>query len=209
MVSKQQKKQMLDYLVTKLEGSEERVIPVKRKLVLGIESSYIMLGSDGMVFLVDQHYPAEKLENIYSANRENYPRFGVVFLKDSKTFFRSAAAANYFKKEHELSLKHYSNDAMQNMILLRPEEIFVRGLANQAWLQYYQPDSPRLEEALASFKFGPVEFDYSHIPSERRFGSITQESKRLFIWHKRVETREDLALQRCQLVERTMAQKSY
>ncbi|MFA5258505.1 MAG: hypothetical protein WC979_04200 [Candidatus Pacearchaeota archaeon] len=205
MVSRQQKKQMLDYLVAKLEGSEEKVRPVTKELIPGIKSNYILLGEDGIVFLADQYYAGARLKGLYSRNKERFPRFGIVFYKDGKTFFRSAAEANYFKKEHELSLKKYDDASMQKMMLLRPEEIFVHRLSDRVGVQYYQPDSPRLEEALASFKFGSVEFDYSHIPSENRFGPVTKESERLFIWHVRAETKEDLALKSCQLALRTSA----
>jgi len=202
MVSRQQKKQMLDYLVAKLEGSEEKVKPATKELIPGINSSYILLGDDGIVFLADQYYAGGKLEGLYSRNKQRFPRFGIVFYKDGKTFFRSAAEANYFKKENELSLKHYDDASMQKMMLLRPEEIFVQGLSDRVGVQYYQPESPRLTEALAFFRFGPVTFDYSHIPRENRFGPLTKESERLFIWQDRIETSENLTLKRCQLVER-------
>jgi len=116
--------------------------------------------------------------------------FAVVFYKDGKTFFRSAAEANYFKKKNELSLKNYTTEDMQHMILLRPEEIRVN--QDKVFLQYYQPESARLQEGISTFRFEPVVFDYSHL--EKWYVDDDKDSERLFIWTERIDRSGDLQI---------------
>ena len=176
---------MLDYLVGKLEGSA--MVEPRAKAILGEEESrYLLVGEKGIVVLVDRVYPGNSFEQLIGAARQARPDVAVAFFKDGETFFRSAAEKNYFKMGKDLSLKKYTDEDMQRMMLLRPEEIFVVNMGRS--LQYYQPESERLVEEVVSFGFKPVEFDYSHIDSRERFKPRDTESKRLFIWKNRIET---------------------
>lgn len=180
MTTKRQRQEMFDYLAEKLKGSDAVVTPRRKALVGGIESSYILIGDNGIVFLVDQPYPNEAFERIYRDTVANRHNFCPVFLKDGETFFRNAAERHYFKKSKELSLKHYNNNQMHRMILFRPEEMFAVGRSNT--LSYYQPQSARLPQEVVRYEFGPVRFDYSHIDSSERFKPEDRESDRLHIW---------------------------
>lgn len=203
MVTRQQKRNMLDYLVAKLEGGEEQIVPITERLLRNrpIDTAYIEVGEDGIVFLLDQLYPGGSFSPVYEWMKQNKSRVGLVLLKDGKTYFRSAAEDNYWKAQKELSLKHYRG-AMNRLILLRPEEKFARD--KKSWVQYYQPDSPKLEESLVSFQFGNVEFDYSHIEDSSRFKPQNKDSERLFlVQDKKVEVAGNLVLNsRGYLVER-------
>ena len=83
---------------------------------------------------------------------------------------------------------------MHRMMLLRPEEIKVN--SNSSHLQYYQPDSERLNEGIVSFGFKPVTFDYSHIDSYERFKPEDKNSTRLCIWDEKIISSNKLKLQR-------------
>ena len=178
-ITKKQRNEMRDYLVEKLRGSNNIIEPVTRA-ISGIESDYIKVGQDGIVILVNRVYPNESLNQLYKTACQFKKNVAPVFFKDGETFFRNAAERHYFKKSHNLSLKHYTGQQMHQMILFRPEEIFV--LDRSPLIQYYQPRSERLEQGLASFKFSPVRFDYSHIDSSYRFKPENRESDRLHIW---------------------------
>lgn len=184
MVDHKQKKQMMDYLVSKLELANLGVTPKTKELLSGIKSSYIIIGEkdSGIVLLVDQEYPKDSFPKFFQSAKSRFKDVASVIFKDGKIFFRNAAEKNYFKKNKWLSLKHYSNYEMNRMIALRPEEIFLN--SQREWLQYFQPESPRLREGLESFKFEPVTFDYDHIDSYERFKPENRDSKRLYIWRE-------------------------
>ena len=186
MITKAQRKQMLDYVSHSLEHEGLSVRPRTKELLRnsGIETSYVLVGENqGIVLLVDQVYPNQAFDRIYSGVKLDIPDVGVLFFNDGKTFFRNAAEKNFFKQSHDLSLKNYSQEDMQKMMLLRPEERSMVGQRN--WLQYYQPGSDQLEESVESFKFVPIEFDYSHIDSSSRFKPQDKTSERLSLWRER------------------------
>jgi hypothetical protein len=198
------KKQMLDYICKNLDGSVEGkglVVPGLKTFFTGIVTAYVKVGNDGLVLVVDQEYPEDRFSELYKRAQHQTPNnVGIVFLKDGKTFFRSAAARNYFKKSQELSLKHYNPEQMQSMILLRPEERFLVNRARR--LQYYQPASERLEEGIETFDFTPVRFDYSHINPEIKFKPEDRFSERLFLHKSRNHQTEPVKLVSGYLVPR-------
>ncbi len=213
MVSKKDKTEMKDYLVAKL-GEDNCIL--KSEEVLrgsGIESSVIDVFDEdsvreGVVLLVDRHYPNDSFPELYRLIISLKGRVIPVFYKDGKTFFRSAAAGQQrtgiksksFKLD-ELSLKNYTTQEMNKMISFRPEEIFVSRNLGQ-WVQYYQPDSERLEQGVKSYEFEPVVFDYSHIPSEKRFGPLRKESEKLSFWKKSFFSNSDLSINGRYLITR-------
>jgi len=183
MVTLKQKRQMLDYLVSKLDESNGKVESKNKEFLSGLKSNYVLIGENGIILLVDQEYPDNSFDKLYAkAKREKSNVVAVVF-KDRKTFFRSAAQTNYFKKNDRLSLKHYSDHEIGKMILCRPEEIFL--INERRGVQYYQPRSDRLEEAIETFQFKPVRFDYSPVDPKERFKPENKDSKRLHIWAER------------------------
>lgn len=203
MTSKKQRQQMLDYLAEKLKGSAPSITPESKEVVSGINSSYILIGGDtpGAVLLVDQVYPGNSFESFYAKiNRGR--NTGVAVLKDGITFFRSAAEGKYFKKKHGLSLKNYTDAQMHRMMILRPEEKFLR--ETRSLVQYYQPQSERLQESIISFKFEPVLFDYTHIDSRTRFKPEEKHSERLFVWTQQRESSQALTLEGLFLKDREL-----
>jgi hypothetical protein len=196
MVGKKQKKQMFDFLVSKLESSAEKVVPRTKKIVEDLDTNYILIDDRGLVISIDQHYTAKRFEELLSIiqrqTREGRNNIAYVFYKDGETFFRSAAKDNHFKSDKGLSLKNYDNEEMRRIMLLRPEEIMVR--ERRKFLQYYQPESQRLEEGIETFGFDPVIYNYSHIPEKERFGPLEKPSERLHIWTERHSQQGDLRL---------------
>ncbi len=200
MVKESEKRAMRAFLESRLADSNLNIKPVRKEIVSGsgINSDYMLIGDDGIVLMVNQAYPNNLLARIHGGivNNLEKPRknFGFVFFKDGKTFFRSAAARDYaYKSKRNLSLKNYDAEEMRRIMLLRPEEIHVSEDRN-GWVQYYQPQSARLPEALVTYKYGNVEFDYSHLAGTDDFRPADTESKRLYIWNRKVEASGRLRL---------------
>jgi hypothetical protein len=192
MVSKKEKARMMDFMVASLEGSGQKITPIQAHNFRGHSGLVNCIGVEnkGIIILIDQAFPGNSWLNILCASQRQFgENVGFVFYKDGKTFFRSAAEKNYFKKSKGLSLKNYSTEEMQKMILLRPEEGEING--SREWIQYFQPESTRLDEGLVSFKFGPVVFDYDHI-DKGEFKPSDRESTKLFICKEKVEHIQEL-----------------
>ena len=180
---------MLDYLVANLDGSSNLIEPNQNTEIQGIQTSYIKL-DNGIVIIVDDKYENNTLEILYEkavrqTQKAKHPQtVSLVFLKDGKTFFRSAAQNNRWKSQMYMSLKDYSDEEINRIITFRPEEEFARSQNRESRLQYYQLESERLKESVVTYKFVPVTFDYSHIPSNKRFGPMQVESRKLRIWNQ-------------------------
>lgn len=183
MVSKKQKDQMKDYILSRLNSSSGKTLPVSKELVSGIKSNYILVGNEGVILLVDQVYPGDSLKTLNDMAKRQGRNAVAVLYKDGETFFRSAAEKIQFKQTYDLSLKNYPKEDLHKIILLRPEEIFLN--SRQHLVQYYQPCSENLGEGVESFAFNPVHFDYSHIDSRYRFKPRDIDSKRLYTWKDR------------------------
>jgi hypothetical protein len=187
MASKKMKKQMFDYLVSKLEEGGQ-VIDPQQSEIQGINTSYIKLPQEkGLIMMIDQPFTQQKYITFRgSAINQGYD-FLPIFLKDGKTYFRSKAQKNNFKKDK--SLKHYNSEDLRRIISARPEERAELRKTNN--LHYYQPDSDRLDEMVRVFTFAPVRFDYSHVTSDK-FQPENTDSKTLKIWKKEESLEEGL-----------------
>jgi len=184
MVNKKQRQEMKDYLVNQLEGFSDKVEPRSREVLKGsgITSNYILVGDKGMVILVDQIYPNNTLNRLSCvADKQGLANKAFIFLKDGKTFFRDAAngsKAGLGAKRNKFSLRNYTEQEKTQMIAFRPEEVLINN--SREHLQYFQPDSDRLEQGIESFKFKPVRFDYTH-----RTDLQNADSKRIHLWNRR------------------------
>lgn len=198
MVKKADRKRMQEYVASKLECAGSTILSIN-----GDTNGILVMQEDntqGLVILVDREFPNEELDRLYRSRvQQTTPNTAIVFYKDGKTFFRNAAhgveaglEGKRYKSDKGLSLKNYSSEGVNKMIILRPEERFA--MHNKRSIQYYQPESQRLEEGIVSFRFQPVVFDYSHIPVEERVSGITEVSKRLGIWDKKAEITGPLAI---------------
>ena len=204
---------MLDYIVGQLEDSGQKVEPGNVEIVSGKKTNYINIEDKGILFLIDQYYPAKRtsagmvprIPHLFTwARYQGKTDNGMVFLKDGKTYFRSAAEDKSWKK-FEKSLKQYNQggrkyqliegfDPMQRMIMLRPEEIFAMKQVDPSkpnFIQYYQPDTlqtgGRLDEKIITYHFAPAELDYSHqTKSEQNHGfkPKNKPSEILHIWDR-------------------------
>ena len=214
MVTKKQKSRMLEYLVENIRLGGHKAEPFTGNIVEGVkDSNYIKVDDHGLVLLVDKKYPAIKrkgnssiprLRLIEEASRANKRHdMAFVFYKDGQTYFRNAAEDKTWKT-NDLSLKLYQPGGcyyskvegmtpMQRMIDLRPEEKFVLSRTKDI-LQYFQPQSPQLDEKLATFRFEPVEYDYTH-ETKTGFQPPNQYSQNLKMWEKRFGNNGALTLQ--------------
>jgi hypothetical protein len=193
MVTKTQQQKMKDYLVTKLETCSLNIEPKTKEIVPGKQCSYILVEQSGIVLLIDQPFSKEDFAKLQHRAEAEYENIGIVFFKDGKTFFRSAEHRGHQRKKPTRSLKGYPKKKISKLIRLTQAEIQIAN--NRTFSQYYQPESPRLNEGLESFSFKAARLDYSHIENRQRFGPIRQDSKRLFFWEYRGHTTSDLVLQ--------------
>jgi len=189
---------MRDYLVARLESSDLKIESVTKELVSGIHSNYINVGDKGLVLLVDQIYPCKKEANgkkvtvlkqayqvLYNNGAKN---IALVFLKDGKTFFRSSIDDENTglksikpKQEERRSFKDYKERDLMRINTFRPEENFVFD-KRKGIMQYYQPSSDGLSEAVLSYNFEPVSLDYGHIKNEYKYHPLDSMSKVWRIW---------------------------
>jgi len=214
MPNRAQKQRMIDYLVAQLEsGGHAKVEPKTEQLVSGIDSSFIEVDcgdSLGALLLADQKYPRERFNapegsgrryahgdtKLRAASAElrnrNYRIAPPIFYKDGTTFFRSAAARPAVQRKRDgRSLKDINGAESVNLILFSPEECYalerVGWLQGKRFIQYFQPDSDRLDEKVVSFEFVPVAFDYSHLDSRANPFAVDRDSKRYFRWVEKFE----------------------
>lgn len=200
MVSVKQKRQMMDFFVDRLRTASGTVVPASADFGDGKKINYIVVDNDGVVLLVDRVYPGGSFAQARQYLKQTKSSVATVFYKDGETFFRSASRDNQFKGSLDLSLKKYNPEQIQRMITFRPEEAYMVG--RNRVLQYYQSESGRLQEALVTFGFEPVRFDYSHIVERERFKPQNRDSSKLFVWHpdRREELTGDIRLSKDFLV---------
>lgn len=212
MVSSKQKQKMIEYITENLRLAGHHAIPQSKELINNQKSNYIIVDSQKSLFLVDKIYPSIKnthnrftsrlkiIENILHLNNMN--EVGFVFYKDGINFFRNIAKDKSWKK-YDYALKEYNKtgnkyniieglDPIQRMIMLRNEEKFglKKNESKIRVIQYFQPNSSRLDEKIISFKFRPVEYDYSHkTQSEINHGfkPQNQNSAKIYEWYKKFE----------------------
>jgi hypothetical protein len=189
MTSRQIKKQMLDYLVDKLQGSAPVITPTESEIVSGIKTRYISLFKvwntleSDTVILIDTVYPRDSFARVYSIVREQSKgKVTPIILKDGENFFKNSAESHGFKQRYGLSLKHYTPSQINRMITFRPEELFIYE-KKDGWLQYYQPKSEKLNESVVTMKFRPVHFNYDHIDKRGLAYELhNTDSKEIRIW---------------------------
>lgn len=169
------KRQMRDYLVDRLAAGGTPVSP--QAVQFDTSGTLYSVGEDGFVLALYDTFGGERFTRLIHEVVRKRPRRAVVVLKEGTTYFRSAAEDVHFKRD-DRSLKHYSVDDVNRMILTRPEEQAV--LKSSKTIQYYQPASSRLSEGLATIGFEPVAYDYTHLPADW-FRPAEKDSTRLFL----------------------------
>lgn len=204
MINQKQQKEMLDYLVARLEKNYSNVTPMTRKISHGIDTNYIKV-DDGLLLLIDKGFSVKEngknlntLGIVHNAalnfSRQNYGNSNVGFIiyKDGENFFRPAADRHSYKSEHGLSLKNYDDEDFSRMILFRPEEKYIFDKKEE--LQYFQPEAEGLKKGIYTFDFKPVIFDYSHIDAYHKFKPKNKPSERDHIFSNDRFMDEDIML---------------
>ncbi|RMD58284.1 hypothetical protein D6825_01350 [Candidatus Woesearchaeota archaeon] len=192
-----QRRQMLEYIVEKLSLAGERAEPVEKNILGSFVSRYIKVEPSGIVLLADRAYGCDNFKRFVSSAKAQFEKVAIVFLKDGNTFWRSAAKKAHFKANGR-SLKYYDENDVFKMLSLRPEEKYAVHASHTGELQYFQPESQRLDESIVQVEFGTINFDYSHIEGERYHPRNTT-SKKLYLWKNRKEHDGPLILARRKL----------
>lgn len=190
-IDKNKQKEMLEYLVSKLEKNYKNITP-NCKEFFGIPTNYIKV-DDGLLLIVDKGFLKKEnrkiiniLENIYITALKFTNQYyknrnvAVIFYKDEKNFFRPAGPRHYYKIKKKLSMKNYTYEDMNKIIFFRPEEKFI--YEKKGLIQYYQPKSQRLEEEIVSYRFVPIIFDYSHINNYEKYKLFNNYSQKDHMW---------------------------
>lgn len=161
--------------------------------------NYLILKNESgkdIIFLIDKEITKDVFSAAYSKakskkNNHAINDIGFLFYKDGKTYFRTAAPTDGYKTIKGLSLKYYTG-RMNKMIKFRPEERLIFEKYRHT-INYYQPESENLEEAIVSFEFDNVRADYSHL-GEKRFKPRNTDLKRNYIWTREYEEAGNLKL---------------
>lgn len=201
MAQNKRQKDMLEYLVAKLEPNYKNVVAHTESFNAGTNTTYIQV-DNGLVMLVDKVYGTRNGEDTfrnayiklmnYSKAKFGNANVATVFLKDGENYFRSRAKEVFNKRD--LSHKNMTPEQMRNTIILRPEERYAFDMKD-AWIQYYQPKSDKLEEEIVSYKFSKIKPDYSHIdPYNTNLAFVPPElpHKRKHVWTQKRENPHDL-----------------
>jgi len=218
MISKKQQKEMLDYLVARLEPCYSQAEP-RQEALSGIEVTYIRV-DDGLVLLADRDFPREKipgsygqrgrlgrtgLEKVLRAKQQETRNIAVIMYKDNDRYFKTAAPKE-FNKIFGKSLTGYSAEDIEKMIWFSPVEVFLNN--ERSHLQYYQPESERLKQGIILVKYKPVTSTYGHIAKEnmflpheqQRFVPQPRERVRAHIWTYKGYTDKNLKVKNGLLV---------
>jgi hypothetical protein len=196
MPSNKQKNSMSEYIASKLEQSGHSVEEEALRFTWDTKDTRILkVDNDQGVLLIDDpsHYTCNRGKFIGRTEKAiselkkmgfSLPSF--VFYKDGKNFFRNPQSQSNdlqgirSKFEEDRSLKNYSPEDLSRILELRPVEKLILN-KRIGRLEYYQPDSKRLEECIKGFGLKPVTLDYSHLSEKERFGPVQRQSKTLYL----------------------------
>jgi len=175
MSHKADRDSMRKYLYDHLKGTCPNFEPVEFKSGAGQDFTLFLKGDDTVVFAVDQEFPEGTFKQLYAEAWQTKKNVATVVLKDGETFFRNGAQK---VRDHHLdSLHNYRPEDIDRVLILRPEEIFLRKV-NNGLVQYYQPQREGKQEGIFTHRLTPVHFDYSYIDPRERFRPRNANSKR-------------------------------
>ena len=202
MPSRKEKNKMIEYIGSQLDAGGHRVIDNSFRFSWNKnELDYLKVDDDRLIFMISSPNEYTKSKTNKMLDELRYQNKGdslFVFYKDGSNFFRNHASPNnkiknkFSKLRLDRSLKDYTNEDLNNSIILSEAEKKIR--ENRKTLQYYQPNSERLEELIVSFRTEPFIFDYSHVPINDRMGPMKRNSKKLHRLTNRIELPEILSL---------------
>jgi PhoPQ-activated pathogenicity-related protein len=158
MINETQQQQMLEYIADKLSKSYKKIEDRKKSIVDKKKSNYLVLDDDKVVFIIDRIYHPTNLDMWYTKTQYSDKISDVAFIiyKDGDQFFKSNAQ-NYYSTIHGKEFKRYSNQEINKMISFSPEEKILYDIFGV--LNYYQPQTKRLNKSLRKFHFNKVIHD--------------------------------------------------
>ncbi|MBT3262301.1 hypothetical protein HN992_00670 [Candidatus Woesearchaeota archaeon] len=194
MPTKQKKERMTEYLANSLTAAGHSVKDFEIAIDNGnLPIRYLILDDEKekSVFLIDdsKNYNERNTEQLVDTiRRSGIKKPGFVIYKDGKQFFRcpessdnDLMALNKLLRPNR-SLKNYMDRAPGEFILPTKAE---KRLKKSGFLQYYQPESERLDEMLVTFGFDIPLLDYTHINPRDRIGPRTKLSEKYFLIENR------------------------
>jgi hypothetical protein len=174
MVNAREKKHALEFIWQKLEISGRYLLSEMRNEGLIVQEDPKRVDEPKTIEVVVANFlpKAEALNTCLEWNSGHDTYTAPVLYKDGNTAFVRMVERNSSWRLDK-SLKHYGSQRINQMLHLRKIEKMILerwGLDN---VVYLQPETPHLEEGLRSFKFHPVELDYSHIrPGDQGYGFV-------------------------------------
>lgn len=173
MVKKEDRQKMQKFLINRLEEAE-------KYMIVKSDTSHILLAQKPdlvenplmcYILLHNNKLTEKDYQNIVNNNALQGIYTSTVHFKDGILNYVPAAAKGHLKN-HGKSLKHYSPQEINKMIKLRtPEKKTLEYLSPSRIVNYYQPESSNLEEAIKGTELKNVKFDYSHLrPGDPGYG---------------------------------------
>lgn len=168
MPTKPEKQQCLQYLCDRLEDSglyriidrAEQAILVREKAEPGKRIRLFLPNFGGTIPEFREAVQGSQGQDTYVCP---------ILYKDGKTAFVRMVDRNRSWRDDK-SLKNYSARRINEMLHLRGKEKVAIGLFGPE-LQYYQPETEKLEESVRTFHLQPVDLDYSHlVPGDSGYG---------------------------------------
>ncbi len=188
MIGKEGRRLMKDYVMDHLDSDS------KPKLYMRGDIDAIIV-SEGMIFLVDQKYGQSDFVKFYQGAKSITNNSAFLFYKDGETFFRSVLSGEektglnpkWAALSPRGTLRKY-RDQKTNLISSTPEEKYLfdrtkTRLIRPGVIQYYQPNSPRLEQGIEDFHFKNVIYDYTLLNDDTL--PPTEVSEKVLLWDER------------------------
>jgi hypothetical protein len=171
MVPKQDKARATEFLCGLLEEAGEYRIMGRDQTQISFEGDpdVLELPFKAQIIIPNLYGTVDSFRQKVNMNAHNKIYTIPVLFKDGKTaFVRMVDTNKYWRKDK--SLKRYTKQQINQMLHLRDIEKTIIGYipAELKKLQYYQPKSERLEEAVREFRLDNVLLDYSHVTEDHR-----------------------------------------
>ncbi len=172
MVSRKLKNEATQFICDTLEDSGNYNIQKRdeKSIVLAEKPTIYEFPKAIEVIVPNFLTPIRNFQEKFRENTFNSIYTAPIFYKDGTSAFVRLAERESWRGDK--SLKNYTPQQINQMLSLRKIEKKVMGNFGDE-LNYYQPETERLNESLKTFKLLPVNLDYSHIsPSEQAYNFV-------------------------------------
>lgn len=169
MATREQKQQMLDFVIDRAEDTSRYVVQEADLEHLLIKQNPELFENPILidVLLHTGKMTKSKLNETVAYNTQKGIYTCNLFYKDGENFHVRLGKRGHTKGD-DRSLKNYCQEEINSMIHLRglEKEILDRQCGDMQFgdsLCYYQPETQMLSQAIRVYRMRPVELDYSHV----------------------------------------------